>query len=83
MLTVESDGVASTHKWWHISNVHANEVTDASGTVVETLDYYPYGGLRIDDKVGSYRREKTKVRRSGIRRREWPELSSSAVPRAS
>ncbi len=27
--------------------------TDASGTVVETLDYYPYGGIRLDNKVGS------------------------------
>jgi RHS repeat-associated protein len=25
-----------------------NVVTDASGTVVETTDYYPYGGTRID-----------------------------------
>jgi len=24
-------------------------VTNASGTVVETLDYYPYGGIRIDN----------------------------------
>ena len=26
-------------------------VTNASGTVAETLDYYPYGGLRIDAKT--------------------------------
>ena len=26
-----------------------NVVTDASGTVVETLDYFPYGALRIDN----------------------------------
>jgi RHS repeat-associated protein len=28
----------------------SNVVTNASGTVAETLDYYPYGGLRIDAK---------------------------------
>jgi RHS repeat-associated protein len=35
-------------------------VTNASGTVVETLDYYPYGGQRVDKKVGSYVGEKNK-----------------------
>lgn len=30
-----------------------NVVTNASGTtIVETLDYYPYGGIRIDNQVG-------------------------------
>ncbi|HET9410042.1 MAG TPA: RHS repeat-associated core domain-containing protein [Candidatus Sulfotelmatobacter sp.] len=28
--------------------------TDASGTVVETLDYYPYGAVRVDTQSGSY-----------------------------
>jgi hypothetical protein len=26
-------------------------VMDASGTVVEALDYYPYGGQRVDSKT--------------------------------
>src|SRR5258708_1156325 len=29
-----------------------NVVTNASGTVVQTLDYYPYGGTRISTSVG-------------------------------
>jgi RHS repeat-associated protein len=29
-----------------------NVVTNASGTVVQTLDYYPYGGTRISSNVG-------------------------------
>jgi RHS repeat-associated protein len=29
-----------------------NVVTDASGTVVQTLDYYPYGATRISSSVG-------------------------------
>jgi RHS repeat-associated protein len=29
-----------------------NIVTDASGTVVQTLDYYPYGATRISSSVG-------------------------------
>jgi YD repeat-containing protein len=31
-----------------------NIVTDASGTVVQTLDYYPYGGTRINSVSGNY-----------------------------
>ena len=31
-----------------------------SGTVVESLDYYPYGGQRIDAKSGGYGGEKRK-----------------------
>jgi RHS repeat-associated protein len=29
-----------------------NVVTNASGTVVQTLDYYPYGATRISTSVG-------------------------------
>jgi RHS repeat-associated protein len=29
-----------------------NIVTNASGTVVQTLDYYPYGATRVSDSVG-------------------------------
>jgi RHS repeat-associated protein len=31
-----------------------NVVTDASGTVVQTLDYYPYGATRINSTSGNY-----------------------------
>jgi RHS repeat-associated protein len=33
---------------------------DWSSTIVENLDYYPYGGIRIDSKVGIYGGEKNK-----------------------
>jgi hypothetical protein len=35
-------------------------VINASGTVEETIDYYPYGGPRVDYKVGTYEGEKNK-----------------------
>src|SRR5499427_6273302 len=35
-----------------------NVVTDASGTVVETLDYYPYGSTRIDQTTNNFRENK-------------------------
>ncbi len=31
---------------------NSNVVTNASGSVTETLDYYPYGGVRVDSVVG-------------------------------
>jgi uncharacterized protein RhaS with RHS repeats len=31
-----------------------NVVTNASGTVVQTLDYYPYGSTRINSASGNY-----------------------------
>ncbi|QQR60572.1 hypothetical protein IPH19_04145 [Candidatus Uhrbacteria bacterium] len=27
-------------------------VTDASGTIIEATDYYPYGGIRVDEQTG-------------------------------
>jgi len=38
----------------------SNVVTDASGTVVETLDYYPYGQARMDTQTAPYGGEKRK-----------------------
>ncbi|PYP86002.1 MAG: hypothetical protein DMG65_19650 [Candidatus Angelobacter sp. Gp1-AA117] len=47
----------------YVLNDHLNGtniMTDASGTIVETLDYYPYGQTRLDTKVGSYTGENRK-----------------------
>lgn len=38
----------------------SNVITDTAGTIVETLDYYPYGAARMDNKIGSYGGEKRK-----------------------
>jgi RHS repeat-associated protein len=38
----------------------SNVVTDSSGVLVETLDYYPYGSIRLDTKVGNYAGERRK-----------------------
>jgi len=32
----------------------SNIITNASGTIVETLQYFPYGKIRIDNTAGSY-----------------------------
>jgi RHS repeat-associated protein len=42
----------------HLSGIGV--VTDASGTVVETLDYYPFGAPRLDNKASGYSGEKRK-----------------------
>ena len=38
----------------------ANVITDKNGAVVETLDYYPYGEVRLDEKTGNYNGSKRK-----------------------
>jgi len=38
----------------------ANVITDKNGAVVETLDYYPYGEVRLDEKAGNYKGSKRK-----------------------
>jgi RHS repeat-associated protein len=35
-------------------------ITDSNGALAETLDYYPYGAARVDNRVGSYLGEKRK-----------------------
>src|SRR5262249_31684139 len=35
-----------------------NVVTDASGTPLENLDYYPYGSTRIDQTTNNFREQK-------------------------
>lgn len=35
-----------------------NVVTNASGTIVQTIDYYPYGAIRINSNSGSDQRRK-------------------------
>ena len=37
-----------------------NVVTNASGTLLETLDYYPYGQIRLDNTTGTYSGEQRK-----------------------
>jgi RHS repeat-associated protein len=45
-------GTAQT-RFIHTDNLGStNVVTNASGTVVQTLDYYPYGATRISTNVG-------------------------------
>ncbi len=51
----------STLRYFATDNLSgANVVMDTTGTIVETLDYYPYGALRIDTKAGAYTGEKRK-----------------------
>ncbi len=51
----------STVRYIHTDHLGGtNVVTNASGAVVETIDYYPYGETRLDAKVGTYGGEKNK-----------------------
>jgi RHS repeat-associated protein len=54
-------GGGTTIRYVHTDHLTgSNVVTDASGVLAETLDYYPYGGMRMDTKVGGYGGERRK-----------------------
>ncbi|MCK9351296.1 MAG: SpvB/TcaC N-terminal domain-containing protein [Candidatus Paceibacterota bacterium] len=51
----EEATATSTVRYIHTDHLGGtNVVTDQNGNLVEAVDYYPYGTMRVDDKVGSY-----------------------------
>ena len=51
IATVERVGTATTTHIIHTDHLGGtNVVTDANGDMVQTIDYYPYGSLRINSK---------------------------------
>jgi RHS repeat-associated protein len=61
LIAAGSGGGGTTVRYVHTDHLTgSNVVTDASGVLAETMDYYPYGALRIDEKVGGYGGERRK-----------------------
>ncbi len=55
IATIEGTGDEAKIKYIHTDNLGStNVVTDETGAVVETLDYLPFGGVRVDKKTGSF-----------------------------
>jgi len=49
IATIEGNGTATSTRYVHSDHLGStNAVTDDSGEVVQTLDYYPFGSERID-----------------------------------
>lgn len=54
IATVTGTGTAATLRYIHTDHLGGTKaVTDANGRV-EMLDYYPYGGTRVDEQSSSY-----------------------------
>lgn len=52
--TVTGNGLSTTTSYIHPDHLGGtNVVTNASGTIVHTLDYYPYGAARINNQTGT------------------------------
>jgi RHS repeat-associated protein len=50
-------GTGATAQVYQISTDHltgSNVVTNSTGALEELMDYYPYGGIRLDEKAGSF-----------------------------
>jgi RHS repeat-associated protein len=55
IATVETNGAVTTVYNDHTDHLTgSNAITDSAGAIVELLDYYPYGGIRLDEKSGSF-----------------------------
>ncbi|MBI2627735.1 RHS repeat-associated core domain-containing protein [Candidatus Nomurabacteria bacterium] len=55
IATIEGTGDEAKVKYIHTDNLGStNVVTDETGAVVETLDYLPFGGVRVDKKENAF-----------------------------
>lgn len=53
VATVEGNGTATSTRYVHPDHLGStNVVTNASGTVLETIEYYPYGSERTNTSTG-------------------------------
>ena len=61
VATIEKVGATATTRYMFTDHLGGTTVvTDASSTIVETMDYYPYGALKLDTKGANYVGEKRK-----------------------
>ncbi|MEO5927636.1 MAG: RHS repeat-associated core domain-containing protein [Patescibacteria group bacterium] len=55
LATIQGSGPSVKGYWNHVDHLSgANIITDAAGAVQETLDYLPFGGIRLDQKAGTW-----------------------------
>lgn len=53
IATIEGNGTATTTQYLHTDHLNSPSIiTDSSGSVIQTTDYYPYGSTRVD--TGSF-----------------------------
>lgn len=61
LVATSSSAGTTTTRYLHTDHLGGTQfVSDATGAVIEAIDYYPYGEARLDTKVGSYGGEKRK-----------------------
>jgi RHS repeat-associated protein len=59
LATVKGTGAAATVFTVAIDHLTgSNVVTNASGTLEELMDYYPFGSMRLDQKAGSFNEQR-------------------------
>lgn len=55
VATIEDDGVSQIVYFHHDDHLGgANVVTSVVGALVQVIDYYPFGSVRVDDQSASY-----------------------------
>ena len=57
--TIQGSGATAKVYYTHTDTLNSSSViTDSTGAVAETMDYFPFGGIRIDNKVGIFNEQR-------------------------
>src|SRR3990167_5128523 len=55
IAVIEGTGTDAEVKYIHTDNLGGtNVVTDSNGAIIETIDYFPFGSIRLDEKTSSF-----------------------------
>ncbi|MFA6306294.1 MAG: FG-GAP-like repeat-containing protein [Patescibacteria group bacterium] len=55
VATIEGNGIATSTYYIHTDHLGgSNVITDENGDVVQLLDYYPFGGIRLNEKESDF-----------------------------
>ncbi len=66
VATVQGNGTATTTRYIHPDHLGSTNVTtDETGTLAQTVDYYPYGSERVDANAGTVNAERTFIGQFG------------------
>lgn len=59
VATIEGSGATAKVYYNHTDTLNSSSViTDSAGAIAETMDYFPFGGIRIDNKVGTFNEQR-------------------------
>lgn len=59
IATIEADGISTSTYYIHTDHLGGSSViTDQNGAIVELLDYYPFGDVRLDERYSDFQEQR-------------------------